>query len=975
MLSVATVSSSSGAAAYFAKDDYYTGGEPGEHSEWGGRGAAALGLSGEVTKEAFERILNGQTPDGEQVGRPGQRLLGMDLTFSMPKSASILALIGDDARILEAHRQAVRKTMAWAETRFAEGRSYTRTRAGEAVRTGSLVYALFEHETSRALDPQGHIHAIIANMTRMPDGSWRALHNGQLWQNNTTIGAAYHAQFRERLEKLGYATRTTGKHGQFEIAAVPEKAIAEFSQRRRTILEKSAELDIKSSAGRAAVTLRTRDAKLNVENRASLFQTWRDRAQAIGLDAWQLVHAAGAKSAAMQKPAAIAATMRDIGARLGSAFRNNSELTDSVLANTFRPAEEVATQHATASAIHALIEREAAFAPTEVMHRALSLGLPGVTAERVESRVAMLVDESKLIPGVSRRRDGVTELLTTPRELANEQAILDHITRGRGASAPVIPAEDIARRLSDATENALNAGQRAAATLVLCSGDRFVAVEGVAGSGKSTMLAEVARLASEEGKTVIGLAFQNKMVLDLKEGAGIEAQTVSAFVNAHIRVANATSRRSKTGPLKDTILVVDEGSMIANKPMKDLMRITERLGADRLVVVGDRKQLAAIDAGKSFSLMQAGGTQVARMDKNLRQQTTQLRTIAALANRGEAGLAISMLGNSVQESSDHVRDAAKEWLALKPAEQARTAIFASGREARRLLNSYLQDGLKASGAIDGEGKRVRILERLNLAHEELRDPNSYHKGNIVDVAVRRPEIGLANGQWKIVGRDHRGRVLLEKDGKLKHFNPQTLRPGKTNSGFSLATEREIELHKNDTIRWTANDKARGIHNSARARVTELGRDHVTIETADKTIVSLTHDDPMLRRLDLAYALNMHMAQGMTVDKGIAVMASHERYLSSQQLFNVTVSRVRNGLRLFTDDRAKLSAQIERTPGTKTSAIETTGKLAIDEPRNHRGQGSFRDRSKDAATVLRSDSAQPVKPEPDRTPERTMDLKL
>ena len=81
MLSVASIKSASGAASYFAKDDYYTAEHSSEAPLWGGVGAAEIGLKGEVTKEAFEKILNGELPSGEKVGQVQNRQHGVDLTF------------------------------------------------------------------------------------------------------------------------------------------------------------------------------------------------------------------------------------------------------------------------------------------------------------------------------------------------------------------------------------------------------------------------------------------------------------------------------------------------------------------------------------------------------------------------------------------------------------------------------------------------------------------------------------------------------------------------------------------------------------------------------------------------------------------------------------------------------------------------------------------------------------------------------
>src|SRR3546814_10206118 len=145
MLSVAPVRPAAGAANYFAKDDfkenYYTADGSSEVSRWEGEGADALGLQGEVSKDAFEAILNGILPNGEGVAQVENRRAGVDLTFSMPKSASVMAYIAGDKRVFDANMAAVRKTMAWVEKNLAEGRKDVEGRK-VPVQTGNLVYAL-----------------------------------------------------------------------------------------------------------------------------------------------------------------------------------------------------------------------------------------------------------------------------------------------------------------------------------------------------------------------------------------------------------------------------------------------------------------------------------------------------------------------------------------------------------------------------------------------------------------------------------------------------------------------------------------------------------------------------------------------------------------------------------------------------------------------------------------------------------------
>ncbi len=706
--------------------------------------ALAKDVSYKLNRLAFEKILNGELPNGDKIGQVQNRQSGIDLTFSMPKSASILALVSGDQRILTAHWNAVRETMSWVEGKFAEGRTYERTKSGEPVRTGNLVYAMFAHDTSRALDPQGHIHVVIANLTRMANGAWQALHNGQLWKNNAVIGAAYHAAFREKLAELGYETRITGKHGQFEINGVPKEAIDEFSKRREAIVEKAKELGLSSPAAIDKVTTNTRDPKLNVDDRDKLAADWRDRAAAIGFDGKQVIE--DAKARAGEKTAdhlpttaeRIRETVSNIASAIGDMFRPQDPLVSQGLDRLRLSPDALRTQAAVASAIRILEQREAAFPAAQITKTALDLGLKGVTAEKADARVQQLLEGNKLVPGKSDRVDGAVIHVTTPQGLATETLILAQIDKGRGAATPIIPADNAVERINAVSpDKQLNTGQMAAAVLGLSSTDRIVAVQGIAGAGKSTMITALARVAEQEGHKVLGLAFQNKMVGDLRDGAGIEAQTVSSFVNTYAKAALAGKGEryeAARGELKGTVLVLDEASIVGSEPMKHLVGIANALGVEKLIMIGDRQQLSSIDAGKAFAMAQADGIAMVRMDESLRQRTDQLRTIAALANRGEVRGALEVMGDKFRASPDHIKSAADQWLALPKDERERTMVFASGRDARSELNQRIQAGLGSDGTLGKESITLSVLERVNSTREELRYPHS--RGNGIDLHRR-----------------------------------------------------------------------------------------------------------------------------------------------------------------------------------------------------------------------------------------------
>jgi len=939
MLSVAGVRSASGAANYFAKDDYYTVEGSSEISAWGGEGAEAIGLSGEVSKDAFEGVLNGILPSGEAVAQVENRRAGYDLTFSMPKSASVMAYVAGDKRVLDANMAAVKATMAWVEKNLAEGRRDIEGRK-VPVQTGNLVYALFQHDTSRALDPQAHIHAVIANLTRMPDGKWQALHADKLWSHNSIIGSIYHAFLRAGLERIGYQVDLKGKHGTFEIAGVPKAVIGEFSQRREEILDHATRLGIKSPEGLREITKRSRDPKLDVEDRAALKQGWIDQAAAHGFDGKDLRAAAEARAGMASSENALERGYRAIvdavtGARqtLGALLRPQDPLVDNALARAVKSPAEARAQLAVASAVRILSEREAAWPVNLLGKTALDLGLKGVTVDLIERRIDRLVQNRQLIPGVATAADRTGRMVTTQEALRTEEKILAAVEEGKGKSEPIVAAADAPQRLQDAAERPLNPGQLAAATMILSSADRTVSVQGAAGTGKSTMLQAVARVAEEEGARITGLAFQNKMVADLAEGAGIKAQTIASFVLANERFVterDTLGYEAAREKLAGTMLLVDETSMVSSNEMLKLHQITAALGVDKLVLVGDRQQLSSIDAGKAFAMIQAGGGTMARMEQNIRQRTDQLRTVAALANIGKAGAALKVLGDRVVEAGEPAAAAADMWLELSPGEREATAVFASGRDARAVINQRIQDGLIAEGSVKGQAIHLTVFERVNTTREELRYASTYRQGQTLEVGRGgAQDVGIKAGRYDVLKVHANGKVELSDGRRRIRFDPQKLSPTEQRDRLQLSEKKDLQLREGDRIRWTANDKQRGLHNAALARVVGVDADGVKVETADKVLLTLSLGDPMLSRLDLAYSLNMHMAQGITTDKAITVMSSHERNLSNQRLFNVGVTRVRDELTMVVDDKEKLARQLDMNPGNKTSSLETLGRLDID----------------------------------------------
>lgn len=946
MLSVASVSSASGAANYYAGDNYYTEGDLSEHSNWQGQGAEALGLSGEVETADFENILSGKDAKGVDLKERDTTRPGMDLVFSMPKNAGIMALVGGDQRLMEAQSNAVKATMQWAEKNLAATRQRVDGKL-QVVKTGNLVYALFTHDTSRALDPSPHTHAVISNLTQLPDGKWQSLHNDALWKLNTTMGMIYHATLRSSVEKLGYEPETTGKHGQWDIKGLPDSVTKEFSTRRGEILEKAEALGAHLPETLDKISIATRDPKQHVSDRDQLYANWNDRVAALGFDPSAVRAQADARQTKAPKQGLIGKIEQfsnHIG-ELRQKFGDHVDPKDTLLTQDRHerlamPVENTRTEWAVASAIHALSEREAAFPQHLMLKQALQFALPGVTVGRVEARIDQLVSNKQLLMPKGKSTD-VQAMVTTPKALKLERYVVDTVQRGKGQGMSLMSYADASEKLTAVSgDRPLNEGQFVAASMILASGDKYLAVQGLAGSGKSTLVEAFSRVTesvagSVEGsnKSVVGLASYNKMASDLKQGAGIETRTVASFINQYEKIAargtDGQVERAKED-LKDKIFIVDESSVVGNSQMASLLFIAEKLGPDKMAFIGDRLQLPAIESGKPYALMQETGVATAQLSENLRQKTPLLREVAATARDGNMSAALQLLGPDYLESKDAVSDAASKWLALPAEDRAQTLIVTPGRESRDAVNQAIQSGLKENGMLGDDGKSHSVLEQISTTKEDLRYASFYKQGMIVDVIKGERAAGLWRGTYEVTGSSKDKYVhLKDEDGRKSVFQPQAMRASARDFAVSVYAKKDIQIHEGDRIRWTDNEKESGVYRSAGAEITHIDGEQLTAEwkegDSQKSAV-LQSGDKMYERFDLNYATNTHPAQGVTSTNVIAILSAQIRNLATKQLAYVALTREKLGLTVITDSKEALEKQLDKSQSEKTSALEALGLL-------------------------------------------------
>ena len=939
MLSIGALTSAAQGASYYERDGYYAKDDP-EHkaaSAWAGKGAEELGLKGPVDPETFKAILEGKVPDGSdnRLGRRGKdgEILhrpGRDLTFSAPKSVSIATLVGGDDRIVEAHDRAVAATLAWIEKNVAETRMKD-PETGRMVRVGGqkIVAATFRHDTSRNLDPQLHTHAVLANMVQGEDGKWRSMANEGLYERQKLIGMLYRNELGALLMKLGYDIEKSHADGRFEMAGVSRQVVEAFSTRRAEIEAAmnerglGATADSPRTAGRAALMTRAKKREID---RDELRDVWAKQAADLGFDAPALVGevAAGRVGPAMHGPES--APERTVSSETPLTASPDAVGLDGA-AN-----DRNAASDAVAWAMAHLSEREAVFARADLFAAALAHAPGTVTMAEAERDVAALEKAGTLhavnIPGAE-------DSLATAKTVGEERETVASMRAGQGRRAVPMRGWVVQGYLS---KGPLTAGQKDAVKLILSAEDRVIGVQGYAGSGKTTMLDRARVLAGKKGYRMIGLAPSASAVQTLASEAGIESETLQRFLarNAGVAEGRLTKKGAKEmrAAFAKTILVVDEGSLASTVQARDLLRIANEIRIPRVVLVGDAKQLDAVDAGKPFAQLQAAGMKTAVMDEIMRQSDPALKEAVEASLKGDIGRAFEMLGSNVAEvKSDNIAGAvAARWLKLSPEARENTGVMAPSHELRQEINGHIRERLAREGRIHGPAMQSERLVSKGYTNAEKALAGNYAVGDVVAFYRSYKRIGVEKGdERRVVGVNHKARevVLEDKDGGKIAWKPGEI--GGRRGGSEVYRTEGIELRAGDRIRWTRNDAGLGLVNSRTAEVLSVANGRVTFRLEDGKKLELGRNDPQLRHLDHAWASTVHAFQGRTVDNVIAAMEARHPHLTTQKSFYVEISRARDRAELVTDDAAELRAQLQAVTGERIAALEGIGEMQRETP--------------------------------------------
>ncbi|WPE96033.1 MobF family relaxase (plasmid) [Pseudomonas aeruginosa] len=971
-VSLSKIQSAGSYSAYMAgataeKADYYLSSEQGANGQFYGAGAEKLGLGGaEVTRDQLADLLTGKLPNGEQLpgGSNGNRVPGWDVTFSAPKSLSVMALVADDKRLLAAHDAAVKKALDHVEQRYIKAR-VTANGVTEQRLTGHLVSAVVQHYTSRAADPQVHTHALIANVTQREDGKWTAIESRSFYESQKAIGDAYHSFLAKEVEALGYSREFLKEdRALWDIRGVDHSVKETFSKQAEKIEaaleERGKTRETASAAEKERAALEVREAK-KASPEETLKAGWKNEITPSQLRALEDL-----KREAIQ---------RSQGAE------HNQRIQDEY---------RKAGAEVVGAAVSAVSERAGQFTHKQLEEKALKLGEERTTVADVERAIRDRVASGDLIERQVKQYDAKGfvhyERGYTTRELADaERRLLAAEQRGRGVAEPLMnrqQAEATVKRFEAGSSVEWNDKQRAAAIGILSSDNRVTVLQGLAGSAKtSSVLASLSAVAKEQGIQVVAMAPTNNATQILAREVGGEGKTVQSHVTAakiaemrkerdlakvdakirdlsnRLKAAKSTierqrltaalgKEREKLEPLTKQeaqqgkqLWIIDESSMIGAKSMEQVIKDAEAVGA-KIVLTGDDKQMGSVEAGRSFAQLQEAGAETYKLTDIYRQSNLDTRQAVYAAVEGRFRESLEKIeqgggrvieiqtpkkegGGWDKEAGEELRTRAIAQLILE--KQGNAVAITLTHEARLQVAEHVRAGLREQGILTSPDHKTMQLESKQLSGQEVKQAGAYAPGDVIRFEKEFQDKGVAAGSyWTVKGVDLASQrvSLVGEKGQEISWKPSVW-GGTKSSAFTI---RESAIAVGDQVRMTEGNKAAGIGRGQEGVVSRIADGVMSVTMKD----GAKHDLPLNREQGghwrHAYSDTAYGVQGATSREVIAYMPSFGRNTVNEKSFYVALSRAKDAAHIVTDSRKELENSLHTRSGIREGALDNAREI-------------------------------------------------
>ena len=552
---------------YYGKDDYY---------------------SRTLTKEDFWYGHGLLSPLGEDIPNPYQDI-STPLTHAdyEQKRASMRKEFSPDSKkldpilkyqLIEAHNQAVKNVLTYVESNYIIWRKHTnKGNKTEHIKTQNALFACLQHRVSREQDPQLHTHCLLFRKT-MVDGKIMTIEDRFIHSNQYLLSLMYDNELSKALQERRIPLRESNsldqKNKHFEIDGINDTLIDHFSKRKIQIQQYQDTYGLSDSwEGSHAAGLASRKAK-STEKLQDLEKMW----------------------------------LQDISELGGFVVEKRPEKTNST--------RLLEIDTIVKNSINLLQEKSFAFSKADLMIEVYKEGMMmGITLPEFEKSFDAHLQVDLIKAGFRTLNNEV--YYTTPKNIARAKYIDTILLQERIENYATLSAENAIDKIDTISSELkanygweLSKGQKEAVTKMLSTSDKYVAIEGIAGSGKTTMLEQAKNLYQEQGVKIIGMAFTGKAAEAMETEAAIPSQTIHRYLNQLSPSTPHDTWDFSAVKKADTpeVWIVDESSMLTDHLLSNILKASEQRNA-KVVFLGDPNQLLPIGTGNAFARMTLEGAE------------------------------------------------------------------------------------------------------------------------------------------------------------------------------------------------------------------------------------------------------------------------------------------------------------------------------------------------------------------------------
>jgi hypothetical protein len=564
-----------------------------------------------------------------------------------------------------------------------------------------------------------------------------------------------------------------------------------------------------------------------------------------------------------------------------------------------------------------LAQYQTSFTRSELIQTATKLFIGKHSITEIEKAINKQVQIRKLLKSVNTKNGDISYVCHA--ELHRERNISSIVRCG--AKQKAIASKETVQSAIDAfhdrkeTTFTLSDDQQKALVRILGCPDQYQAVQGYAGTGKTTVMSLVRELAESAGVSVRGFAPTNDAVSQLQSETGINSETLDNFI----------LNQQKQGSVPEKQLwIVDESSMTSNIKMLDFLKLAQKHKA-QVLLLGDITQLSAIEAGKPFEILQKQGIYLTTIDTIQRQQTEVLKQAVqdiindaptkALNDLNEHGMVYQ------DKKSDCLQNIADEYASMSSKERSSTLVVVGSNDDRHAVNNCIRERLQKDGVVDSKNVSIEVAQSRNMSKAMCKVADSYQVGDLIRFGRNIKSHDIEKGQYAYVKEINKKSNLIHLSIKSKEDEKEkliTINPKKYAS---------MTAYKPETRDFSVGDKIRITQSSVKDHGLSGGQEMLVTGIEDGKIIATDGhrhkheiDTDKWKHFDYAYSSTAYAAQGKSYKNVLAYIDSNNRYLTNHKSFYVFVSRVKEKLKIYTNNKDKLLDRVT-TKDTKTSVYD------------------------------------------------------